>query len=77
MHRQILALAGAQVTAKLQAAGYTNVHAVEREGDHYDADAMKDGHAVHMHVDRKSSATTAANDENETEEKEERERHLR
>ena len=53
-------LTGAQVTAKLQAAGYTNVHDVEREGDHYDADAVKDGRAVHMHVDRKTGAITPA-----------------
>jgi len=70
-------LTGAQVTAKLQAAGYTNVHDVEREGDHYDADAVKDGRAVHMHVDRKTGAITPANHENETKEKEERERYRR
>ena len=64
----------AQVTAKLQAAGYTNVHDVELEGDHYDADATQGGRMVHVHVDEKSGAITADNDENEDEEHEEHER---
>ena len=45
------AMTGAQVTAKLQAAGYANVHDVEREGSHFDADATRDGRAIHLHVD--------------------------
>ncbi|NUO71683.1 MAG: PepSY domain-containing protein [Frateuria sp.] len=65
----------AQVTTKLQAAGYTNVHGVEHEGDHYDADAMKNGKAVHLHVDAKSGAVTLAPHENEQEENEEHEHH--
>lgn len=67
----------AQVTAKLQAAGYTNVHGVELEGDHYDADATQGGRMVHVHVNAKSGAITTANDENEDEEHEEHERHQR
>lgn len=60
----------AQVTQKLEAAGYTKVHGVEKEGTHFDADAMKDGKAVHLHVDAKSGAIAVANDEHEEEEEE-------
>jgi hypothetical protein len=67
----------AQITAKLQAAGYTNVHDVELEGDHYDADATQGERMVHVHVDAKSGAITTADDENENEEHEGYERHQR
>lgn len=70
-------LTDAQVTAKLQAAGYTKVHDVEHEGDHYDADAMKDGRTVHVHVDARSGAITPANNKNEKEENEGYEHHPR
>lgn len=60
-------LTAAQVTAKLQAAGYTNVHDVKLEGDHYDADATQGGRMVHVHVNAKSGAITPANDEDEDE----------
>ena len=65
----------AQVKQKLEAAGYTKVHGVEKEGTHFDADAMKDGKAVHLHVDAKSGAISVANDEHEEEEAEEHEHH--
>ena len=64
-----------QVAAKLQAAGYTNVHGIEHEGDHFDADATKDGKPVHLHVDAKTGAIVPANKEHESEENEEHERH--
>jgi predicted aspartyl protease len=68
-------LTDAQVTAKLQAAGYSNVRDVEHEGDHYDADAMKNGRKVHVHVDARSGAITPANGEKDNEEHEEHEHH--
>jgi hypothetical protein len=67
------ALTQAQVVEKLQAAGYTKVHGVEKEGKHFDADAMKDGKAVHLHVDASTGAIMPANDEDEREEAEEHE----
>jgi hypothetical protein len=64
----------AQVTAKLQAAGYTKVHDVEREGSHFDADATKDGKAVHLHVDAATGEIKQVAHEEE-EENEEHEHH--
>jgi len=70
---QVLTIA--QVTAKLKAAGYTSVHAVESEGRHFDADAIKDGRPVHLHVDAKTGAIRPV--AHETEEEEEAEQHGR
>jgi hypothetical protein len=67
------ALTTAQVTAKLRAAGYTKIHGVELEGSHFDADAVKEGKAVHLHVDSKTGAITRADNESEEEEEEARE----
>jgi predicted aspartyl protease len=65
-------MTSAQVTAKLQAAGYASVHHVAREGDHFDADATKNGKPVHLHVDAKTGAITpVANEKEEGEEHEE------
>ena len=75
MSQSSMGLTDAQVTAKLQAAGYTNVHDVEHEGDHFDAEAMKNGKTMHVHVDAKTGAIMPANDENESEENEEHEHH--
>jgi len=69
------ALTAAQVTAKLQAAGYTKIHGVELEGSHFDAEAMKDGKAVHLHVDSKTGAIARADNESEEEEEEEGREH--
>jgi hypothetical protein len=68
-------LTEAQVMAKLKAAGYMNVHDIELEGRHFDAEAVKDGQAVHLHVDAKTGAISQV--ENETEEEEEAEEHER
>ena len=68
-------LTEAQVATKLQEAGYTKVHGVEREGTHFDADAMKDGKAVHVHVDAASGAITPAPDESEEHEEHEEHEH--
>jgi hypothetical protein len=75
MGSQSMGMTDAQVTAKLKAAGYTDVHGVEHEGDHFDAEAMKGGKKVHLHVDAKSGAITKASHENEEEENEEHEHH--
>ncbi|GAB3344910.1 PepSY domain-containing protein [Lysobacter tyrosinilyticus] len=64
-------LTSEQVKSRLEAAGYTNVHDLEREGAHFDADAMKDGKAVHLHVDVRSGAITPVADEAEEEEEHE------
>ncbi|UHQ19354.1 PepSY domain-containing protein [Lysobacter sp. KIS68-7] len=68
-------LTESQVTAKLTEAGYTKVHGVEKEGTHFDADAMKDGKAVHLHVDAMTGAITA--NPNESEESEAHEKHAK
>jgi hypothetical protein len=70
-----MGMTDAQVTQRLQAAGYTNVKNIEREGDHFDADAMKDGRSVHVHVNARTGAITPANQENENEEHEKHEKH--
>lgn len=75
MGSQSMGLTDAQVTAKLQAAGYTNVHDVEHEGDHFDAEAMKNGKTVHVHVDAKTGAIMPANNEDESKENEQHEHH--
>jgi hypothetical protein len=69
-------LTEAQVAAKLKAAGYINVHDVELEGRHFDAEATKDGKPVHLHVDARTGAIhPVANESEEDEEAEEHERH--
>ena len=65
----------AQVTAKLQAAGYTNVSNIRREGDHFDAQAMKGGRTVHVHVDARTGAITPTNYRSEQEEESEQHEH--
>lgn len=75
MGSQSMGLTDAQVTAKLQTAGYTNVHDVEHEGDHFDAEAMKNGKTVHVHVDAKTGAIMPANNEDESKENEQHEHH--
>lgn len=70
-------LTDAQATAKLQAAGYTNVHGVEHEGEHYEADAMKRRRTAHVHLDPRSGAMTPADQESEAEENERHEHHPR
>jgi hypothetical protein len=62
-----------QVKAKVEAAGYTNVHDIEREGKHFDADATKDGKSVHLHVDATTGAIKPM--AHEDEEHEEHEKH--
>ena len=64
-------LTEADVTSKLEAAGYSNVHGVEREGKHFDADATtKDGKPAHLHVDAKTATVTQVAHESEEEERE-------
>ncbi len=50
------ALTPDQVKARLDAAGYSNVRIVRREGDHFDAKATKDGKEVSLDVDAKTGA---------------------
>ena len=48
-----------QVKARIEAAGYTNVQNVRREGDHFDAKATdKNGKQVSLDVDAKTGAVT-------------------
>ncbi len=47
-----------QVKTKIEAAGYTNVRAVRKEGDHFDAKATKNGQEVSLDVDAKTGALT-------------------
>jgi hypothetical protein len=64
-------LTAAQVKARVEAAGYTNVQNVKREGDHFDAMATgKDGKRVALDVDAKTGAITPE-EKNEKNEKNE------
>ena len=45
-----------QVKARLEAAGYSNVQIVRREGSHFDAVGTKDGKRVSLDVDGKTGA---------------------
>ena len=47
-----------QVKAKIEAAGFTNVSDIRREGDHFDAKAMKEGKKVILEVDAKTVTIT-------------------
>jgi hypothetical protein len=50
-------LTAGQVKSRLQAAGYTNVKNVRREGDHFDAVATgRDGKTVSLDIDAKTGA---------------------
>ncbi len=59
-----------EVKTKIEAAGYTNVRAVRKEGDHFDAKATKNGQEMSLDVDAKTGAITL-----ETEEKGEKREH--
>ena len=48
-----------QVKAKIEAAGFTNVSDIHREGDHFDAKATKNGEKVTLEVDAKTGTITA------------------
>jgi hypothetical protein len=64
------AMTEADVTKKLEAAGYTNIHGIELEGRHFDADATtKDGKKVHLHVDAKTGAVSPVANESDEDEK--------
>lgn len=58
-------LTKAQVKAKIEAAGYTNVSDIRREKNHYDAKATKDGQKVSLDVDAKTGEVTPESDEAE------------
>ena len=59
-------LTAAQVKSRLEAAGYTNVQGVKKEGDHFDAMATaKDGKQVSLDVDAKTGAITPGDRERE------------
>jgi hypothetical protein len=47
-----------QVKARLEAAGYTNVQIVRRDGTHFDAKAIKGGKQVSLDVDGKTGVIT-------------------
>ena len=52
-------MTAAQVKSRLEAAGYSNVQNVKKEGDHFDAMATaKDGKRVALDVDAKTGAIT-------------------
>ena len=52
-------MTAAQVKSRLEAAGYSNVQNVKKEGDHFDAMATaKDGKRVSLNVDGKTGAIT-------------------
>ena len=48
-----------QVKAKIEAAGFTNVSDIRREGDHFDAKALKNGEKVTLEVDAQTGTITA------------------
>jgi hypothetical protein len=51
-------LTAAQVKTRLEAAGYTNMQDVKKEGDHFDAWATAKGQRVSLHVDAKTGTIT-------------------
>ena len=52
-------LTAAQIKTRIEAAGYTQVQNVRREGNHFDAKATdKDGKQVSLDVDAKTGAIT-------------------
>ena len=52
-------LTAAEVKSRLEAAGYTNVQDVKKEGDHFDAwGTAKHGKRVSLDVDAKTGAIT-------------------
>ena len=59
-----------QVKSRIEAAGYTNVRDVRKEGDHFDAKATKNGQEMSLDVDAKTGAIKL-----ETEEKGEKREH--
>jgi Peptidase propeptide and YPEB domain len=63
-------LTAAQVKSKLEAAGYTDVQNVKKEGNHFDATAMKDGKQMRLDVDAKTGAIKPE-EENEKNERQE------
>ena len=64
-------LTAAQVKSRLEAAGYTNVQNVKKEGDHFDAMATaRDGKRMSLDVDAKTGAITPE-EKNEKSEKNE------
>ena len=66
-------LTPAQVKSRLEAAGYTDVRNVRREGDHFDAKAtQKDGKPVSLDVDAKTGAITTETEKDTKREKRER-----
>jgi hypothetical protein len=51
-----------QVKARIEAAGYTNVQILRREGTRFDAKATKSGQQVFLDVDAKTGAITPEED---------------
>jgi hypothetical protein len=52
-----------QAKARIEAAGFTNVQNVRREGSHWDASATdKDGNRVSLDIDPKTGAFTQENE---------------
>jgi hypothetical protein len=60
-----------QVRTRIEAAGYTNVQDIRREGDHFDAKATKDGRQVSLDVDARSGAVKLEEEGEEEDEDEE------
>jgi hypothetical protein len=60
-----------QVRSRIEAAGYTNVQDIRREGDHFDAKATKDGRQVSLDVDARSGAVKLEEEGEEEDEDEE------
>ncbi|HYD50280.1 MAG TPA: PepSY domain-containing protein [Terriglobales bacterium] len=52
-------LSPAQIASKLEAAGYTNVHDIEYDGTHWEAEATSSaGKPVDLEIDGQSGAVT-------------------
>jgi Peptidase propeptide and YPEB domain len=58
-----------QVKTRLEAAGYTNVQNIRREGNHFDAKATKDGKQVSLDIDAKTGAIKPEEGEDEEDER--------
>jgi peptidase YpeB-like protein len=71
--RNVSKISADQAKARFEAAGFTNVENVRREGNHWDAEATdQDGKRVSLDIDPRTGAFTQENEKKGRNEKHER-----